>query len=73
MYNDHPWDQEKVVDVPKWSLFRGSSCQSISIIKKLLGNMSFKMLYFRAVEKPFLMKVMKMDENLLILETLIRF
>jgi len=25
--NNHPWDQEKVVVVPRWSLFRGSTCQ----------------------------------------------
>ncbi len=27
LYNDHPWDQEKVVVVQRWSLFRGSNCQ----------------------------------------------
>jgi hypothetical protein len=23
--NDHPWDQEKMVVVQRWSLFRGSN------------------------------------------------
>ena len=23
VYNDHPWDREKVVVVQRWSLFRG--------------------------------------------------
>ena len=27
VYNDHPWDQEKVVVVQRWSLFRGSNCE----------------------------------------------
>ena len=29
VYSDHPWDQEKVVVVQRWSLFRGSTCQII--------------------------------------------
>ena len=27
VYNDHPWDPEKVVVVQRWSLFRGSTSQ----------------------------------------------
>ncbi len=35
VYNDHPWDQKKVVVVPRWSLFRGSICKNkIFLIKK---------------------------------------
>jgi hypothetical protein len=29
VYNDHPWDREKVVVVQRWSLFRGSLRQNI--------------------------------------------
>jgi len=29
VYNDHPWDQEKEVVVPRWSLFIGLICQII--------------------------------------------
>ena len=30
--SDHPWDQEKVVAVPRWSLFRGSDFQLINFL-----------------------------------------
>ncbi len=33
--NDHPWNQEKVVVVQRWSLFRGSSDQIFDFNKKI--------------------------------------
>ncbi len=35
VYNDHPWDRQKVVVVRRWSLLRGSVCQKyIFLIQK---------------------------------------
>ena len=31
VYNDHPWDQKKVVVVQRWSLFGGSQFSLIKI------------------------------------------
>ncbi len=35
VYNDHPWDREKVVVVQRWSLFRGSKVKFYILIKKI--------------------------------------
>ncbi len=35
VYNDHPWDQEKVVVVQRWPLFRGSNYEIEIINYKL--------------------------------------
>jgi len=34
VYNSHPWDQEKVVVVQKWSLLRGSTCPAQNFNEK---------------------------------------
>jgi hypothetical protein len=36
VYNDHTWDQEKVVVIKRWSLFRGSTCPEQNLIKNFI-------------------------------------
>ncbi len=44
VYNDYPWDREKVVIVWRWPLFRGSNCQinSFNLKKSLKQRIGLK-------------------------------